>query len=134
MMTGAAYHVTNMPERYDPQYLIEQVYSRRGAMELRIKEYRALEGDKLSCQDFTPNQVRLLFHALAHNTMYLLRRHLPGPRQSWSFESIQKYLIRIAVKITQTAKEIVLHWPSDYQWKREFWTCHRKLQSQVMMC
>jgi len=128
------YFVTNMPERYDPQYLIEQVYSRRGAMELRIKEYRALEGDKLSCQDFTPNQVRLLFHALAHNTMYLLRRHLPGPRQSWSFESIQKYLIRIAVKITQTAKEIVLHWPSDYQWKREFWTCHRKLQSQVMMC
>lgn len=80
------YFVTNLPERHDAQFLIEQVYSRRGAMELRIKEYRALDGDKLSCRDFTPNQARLMFHGLAYNTMFLLRRHLPGPRQSWSFE------------------------------------------------
>jgi hypothetical protein len=128
------YFVTNLPERYSPQYLIEQLYSARGAMELRIKEYKGLEGDKLSCQDFTANQARVMFHALAYNTLYQLREHLPGPRQEWTFKSIQNYLIRMAVRITQSTQRIVMHWASDFPWQREFWSCHKRLTAARMLC
>jgi len=81
-------------------------------------EYKALEGDKFSCREFTANQARLIFHALAYNTMYQLRESLPGARHSWSFQTIQKYLIRMATKISKKGNEIVMHWASDFQWKR----------------
>ena len=126
------YFVTNLPERYSPEFLIEQLYSARGGAELRIKEYKGLEGDKLSCQDFTANQARLIFHALAYNTLFQLREKLPGPKQKWTFQTIQKYLIQMAVKITQTARRVVMHWDSDFQWKRQFWYCHKRLTEQML--
>jgi len=94
-------------------------------------EYKALEGDKFSCREFTANQARLIFHALADNTMYQLRESLPGARHSWSFQTIQKYLIRMATKISKKGNEIVMQWASDFQWKREFWTCVARLRPKV---
>jgi hypothetical protein len=127
------YFVTNLPRtaEYQPQYLIEELYSQRGAMELRIKEYKALEGDRLSCWEFTANQARLIFHSLAYNTMYLLREKLPGVRQSWTFTTLQNRLIRMAAQITEKQNSYVLHWASAFEWKREFWTCVAKLRPKL---
>lgn len=126
------YWVTNLPytAQYQAQYLIEDLYSARGGMELRIKEYKALEGDRLSCREFTANQARLTFHALAYNMMYQLRENLPAARRSWSFKTLQAYLIKIAVRITQAEKAIVLHWASHFEWKREFWSCTARLRAK----
>lgn len=126
------YFVTNLPEGYTPQFLIEQLYSARGGMELRIKDYKGLEGDKLSCQEFIANQARLLFHALAYNTLFQLRDQLPKPLHQWTLPTLQKYLIRMAVRITETAREIVVHWSSDYEWKREFWICEERLRKRLL--
>lgn len=130
------YFVTNLPvtSRFQSQYLIEDLYSARGGMELRIKEYKALEGDKLSCSEFSANQARVIFHALAYNTMFQLRENLPGKRQSWSFESIQKYLLRMAVQVTRKGRHVVMHWASDFQWKREFWSCVARLRPKRSAC
>lgn len=130
------YFVTNLPvtTRFQARYLIEDLYSARGGMELRIKEYKALEGDKLSCRDFAANQVRILFHALAYNTMFELRRNLPGKRHSWTFASIQKYLFRLAVRITSKGRRVTIHWASDLQFKNEIWTCIRRLQPRLNSC
>ena len=126
------YFVTNLPESYSPQYLIEQLYSARGRMELRIKDYKGLEGDKLSCQEFVANQARLMFSAMAYNTLYMLREQLPKPLKQWTLPTLQKYLIRIAVRVTETARKITMHWASDYQWQREFWVCEERLRNRLL--
>jgi hypothetical protein len=126
------YFVTNLPEGHTPQFLIEQLYSARGGAELRIKDFKGLEGDKMSCSEFAANQGRLLFHALAYNTLYQLREHLPRPLQTWTLPTIQKYLIRMAVRITETAKNIVMHWASDFRWQREIWVCEERLRKRLL--
>lgn len=130
------YFVTNLPvtKRYQPQYMIEELYSARGGMELRIKEYKALEGDKLSCSEFAANQARIIFHALAYNTMFALRENLPGQRQSWTFPSIQKYLLRIPVRVTRKGLRTLMHWPSDFPFKREIWTSVARLRPKGGIC
>jgi hypothetical protein len=130
------YFVTNLPvtTRFQSRYLIEELYSARGGMELRIKEYKALEGDKLSCREFAANQVRVLFHALAYNTMFELRQNLPGNRQSWTFTSIQKHLLRMAVRVTRKGQSITMHWATDLEWKNELWTCIKRLQPRLNTC
>ncbi|MBA4026818.1 MAG: hypothetical protein C0473_01110 [Cyanobacteria bacterium DS3.002] len=103
-------------------------------MELRNKEYKALEGDKLSCSEFSANQARIIFHALAYNTMFQWGENLPGKRQSWSFESIQKYLLRMAVQVTRKGRHVVMHWVSDFQWERAFWSCAARLRPKETTC
>ena len=49
--------VTNM--RQTPRFLYEKVYCARGDVENRIKELKALQIDRTSCQNFVPNQLRV---------------------------------------------------------------------------
>ena len=130
------YFVTNLPvtARFNARYLIGELYSARGEMELRIKEFKALEGDKLSCQDFAANQARLLFHSLAYMMMFQLRESLPKRRRGWSFATIQKHLLRLATRVTQKGRDITLHWASDFEWKTEVWTSIGKLRTRANTC
>ncbi|NJL73602.1 MAG: IS1380 family transposase [Candidatus Competibacteraceae bacterium] len=128
------YFVTNLPSTDSAQYLIEELYSARGAAELRIKEYRGQDADKMSCSEFIANQVRLLFHALAYNTMYTLREQLPAARRKWTFETIRVSLIRMAVHVEETKEAILLSWSKDFPFKREFWACEERLRGQRLRC
>ena len=56
--------VTNM--RQTPRFLYEKVYCARGDAENRIKELKALQIDRTSCQTFSANQLRVLLTAAAY--------------------------------------------------------------------
>lgn len=57
--------VTNRSE--DPQSLYEKIYCARGNMENRIKEQQLdLFADRTSCHQWWPNQLRMLFSAMAY--------------------------------------------------------------------
>ena len=63
--------VTNM--RQTPRFLYEKVYCARGDAENRIKELKALQIDRTSCQTFSANQLRVLLTAAAYVLMQELR-------------------------------------------------------------
>ena len=56
--------VTNL--RQTPRFIYEKVYCARGDVENRIKELKALQIDRTSCQDFSANQLRVLLTAAAY--------------------------------------------------------------------
>jgi len=56
--------VTNM--RQTPRFLYEKVYCARGDAENPIKELKALQIDRTSCQTFSANQLRVLLTAAAY--------------------------------------------------------------------
>ena len=63
--------VTNL--RQTPRFIYEKVYCARGDVENRIKELKALQIDRTSCQDFSANQLRVLLTAAAYVLMQELR-------------------------------------------------------------
>ena len=100
--------------------IIKTLYNRRGEMELSIRDMKALNCTRLSCQRFEANQFRLLLHGLAYLFLLCLRRLLPPSLRSLSIASIQKYLIRMPARISQTSREFLLHWDSSFSWPRQF--------------
>ncbi len=52
-------------------------YCHRGAMELRIKEYKTyIKSDRTSCHKFEAKQLRMLMHSAAYVLMYTLQKEL----------------------------------------------------------
>ena len=72
--------VTNM--RQTPRFLYEKVYCARGDAENRIKELKALQIDRTSCQTFSANQLRVLLTAAAYVLMQELRLRAADTRVS----------------------------------------------------
>ncbi|MBN1347102.1 MAG: transposase [Phycisphaerae bacterium] len=73
----------------------------RGKAEQTIKEGKyALKWTRLSCHDFSDNQVRLQLFALAYNLGNFLRRlALPHGVKHWSLTTIREKLIKIDAKV-----------------------------------
>jgi hypothetical protein len=103
-----------------PRDIIKLIYNRRGEMELSIRDMKDLHCTRLSCQRFEANQFRLLLHGLAYLFLLCLRRLLPPSLRSLSIASVQKYLVRIPSRITQSSREFHLHWDSAFAWPRQF--------------
>jgi len=62
-------------ERFEPRELYEDEYCQRGEAENRLKEHQLdLFGDRASCTQMRPNQLRLWFSAVAYALMLELRR------------------------------------------------------------
>lgn len=99
------------------EHLINEVYSRRGEAELRIKDAKAFRCDKLSCQEFVPNQFRLLMHVLAQRLLYSFKRLLPASMQQKSLTFIREHFICIPAIIEGTGKKIRLNWSSSFPFK-----------------
>ena len=103
--------VNNM--RQTPRFLYEKVYCARGDAENRIKELKALQIDRTSCQAFSANQLRVLLTAAAYVLMQELRlraadtasapaRRCPGLRDR---------LLKLGVQVVRSARRIVLRLP-----------------------
>lgn len=108
--------VTNM-DGGNAEDLINEVYSKRGEAELRIKDAKAFRCDKLSCQEFVPNQFRLLMHVLAQRLLFSFRRLLPAGMQQKSLTFIRENFIRIPAIIEETAKKFHLSWSCSFPFK-----------------
>lgn len=84
-------------------------YNGRGTAEQWIKEGKnAVNWTRLSCHDFTDNQVRLQLFALAYNLGNFLRRlALPVGVKRWSLTTLREKLIKIGAKVVHHARSVV---------------------------
>ncbi len=97
-------------------------YNKRGTAEQWIKEGKyALNWTRLSCHDFTDNQVRLQLFALAYNLGNFLRRlALPRKIKDWSFRTLQVKLIKIGAKVVKHARYVTFQMAEVLVSKRLF--------------
>ena len=85
------------------------MYCARGQMENLIKLHKTqLHSDRTSCRSPLANQVRLLLHTGAYWLLLKVRDAIPQmqPLAVAEFKTIQLRLIKIAARITETAKRV----------------------------
>jgi len=104
------YIVTNIAFG-NPAWLYDSVYCARGQAENLIKRHKSqLASDRTSCRSPLANQMRLILHTAAYWLMLELRHAIPRPQQlaSAEFSTIRLRLLKIAVRIKETASRIRL--------------------------
>jgi len=90
---------------------VVKFYNKRGTAEQWIKESKyALNWSRLSCHDFTDNQVRFQLFALAYNLGNFLRRlALPKKVMQWSLRILSVKLIKIGAKVIRHLRYVIFH-------------------------
>jgi hypothetical protein len=104
------YVVTNI-RHCDAQWLYDGLYCARGQAENLIKRHKSqLASDRTSCRSALANQMRLILHTLAYWLMRLLREAIPWPQPlaSGEFATIRLRLLKIAVRVRETATRVRL--------------------------
>lgn len=98
------------------------LYADRGDVENRIKELKNdLHADRTSCHRFVANQFRLLLHAVAYLLWTVARQLLAGTElASAQVGTLRLRLIKVGVRVVQTARRVWLHLASSYPWA-ELW-------------
>jgi hypothetical protein len=111
----ARYVVTNIVQG-DPQSLYDSLYCARGQAENLIKRHKSqLASDRTSCRSPLANQMRLLLHTAAYWLMRAVRDAIPRPQPlaSGEFSTIRLRLLKIAVRIKETASRVRLAFASN---------------------
>jgi hypothetical protein len=104
------YVVTNIT-RGGPQWLYDTRYCARGQAENLIKRHKSqLASDRTSCRSPLANQMRLILHTAAYWLMRELRNAIPQPQPlaSGEFSTIRLRLLKIAVRVRETASRVRL--------------------------
>jgi hypothetical protein len=104
------YVVTNITYG-TPAWLYDSVYCARGQAENLIKRHKSqLASDRTSCRSPLANQMRLILHTAAYWLMLTVRDEIPcmQPLASGEFSTIRLRLLKIAVRIKETASRIKL--------------------------
>jgi len=104
------YVVTNVTH-CPPEWLYSSIYCGRGQAENLIKRHKAqLASDRTSCRSPLANQMRLILHTAAYWLMRMLRDAIPRPQPlaSGEFSTIRLRLLKIAVRIKETASRVSL--------------------------
>jgi Transposase DDE domain group 1 len=113
------YVVTNL--RNAPARVYE-IYRQRGDVENRIKElHHGLSFDRTSCSSYVANQVRIVEAAAAFVLFQELRARMRGSElRTATVETIREKLLKVAVRVVESVRRIVLSFPESYPWK-ELW-------------
>ena len=93
------------------QWLYESIYCARGQAENLIKRHKSqLASDRTSCRSPLANQMRLILHTAAYWLMLMVRNAIPKPQPlaSSEFSTIRLRLLKIAVRIKETASRVRL--------------------------
>lgn len=99
--------VTNRSD--DPQDLYEKIYCARGEMENRIKEQQLdLFADRTSCHKWWPNQLRVLFSAMAYVLTSCIRKTGLASTKMANAQpgTIRKKLFKIGAAIVRNTRRI----------------------------
>lgn len=119
------YIVTSLT-MYHAKYVYEQVYARRGRMEQMIRSMKEIGSGRLSCEEFIPNQFRLLLFGLSYNLFQLMRKFLPESVQNQKEITLIEQLLRIPVQVKAATRQIWLRWSSSFPHQKLFLsTCSR---------
>jgi hypothetical protein len=109
------YVVTNIT-RCGAQWLYDSLCCARGQAENLIKRHkRQLASDRTGCRSPLANQMRLILHTAAYWLMRTLRDAIPHPQKlaSGEFATIRLRLLKIAVRIKETASRVRLAFASN---------------------
>src|SRR5271167_4180848 len=93
------------------EWLYDSRYCARGQAENLIKRHKSqLASDRTSCRSPLANQMRLILHTAAYWLMLTVRDEIPRsqPLASGEFSTIRLRLLKIAVRIKETASRIKL--------------------------
>jgi Transposase DDE domain group 1 len=104
------YIVTNLSVG-TPEWLYDRLYCARGQAENLIKRHKSqLASDRTSCRSPLANQMRLILHTAAYWLMRTVREAIPRPQAlaSGEFSTIRARLLKVAVRIKETASRIRL--------------------------
>jgi hypothetical protein len=104
------YVVTNIAH-CAPEWLYKSIYCARGQAENLIKRHKSqLASDRTSCRSPLANQMRLVLHTAAYWLMRTLRNAIPAPQPlaSGEFSTIRLRLLKVAVRIKETASRVRL--------------------------
>jgi hypothetical protein len=101
-------------------WLYEEKYCKRGRCENVIKELKSIKCDRLSNHDFLANYFRLLLHTLSYVLLDAVRKAGPASERKICLKTLQLRLIKVAVRITESARKIFLQWPLAYPWQEAF--------------
>jgi DDE family transposase len=104
------YVVTNI-SHCAAEWLYSSLYCARGQAENLIKKHKSqLASDRTSCRSPLANQMRLMLHTLAYWLMRVIRDVIPKPQPlaNAEFSTIRARLLKIAVRIRETASRVRL--------------------------
>lgn len=119
------YIVTSLTTHH-AKYVYEQIYARRGRMEQMIRSMKEIGSGRLSCEEFIPNQFRLLLFGLSYNLFQLLRNFLPESMQKLKEITLIEQLLLIPVQVKVATRQIWLRWTSSFPHQNSFLrTCSR---------
>jgi hypothetical protein len=106
--------VTNCKQ--SPRHVYEKKYRMRGDIENCIKElHNGLRFDRSSCSAFLANQFRLLATAAAYLLMQELRRAARWTTFARAqVETIRIGLIKIGVRVTESARRLLMELPDSF--------------------
>jgi hypothetical protein len=93
------------------RHLYEKVYCARGQAENLIKRHKTqLASDRTSCRSPLANQMRLILHTAAYWLLRMIQAVIPlgEPLASAEFSSIRLRLLKVAVRVRETASRIRL--------------------------
>ena len=110
-----------------PGWVYEKKYCARANCENNIKELKALRCDKLSCQEYLPNQFRLLSFVCAYILTLETRRALPSSARNISVQTLLLRFIKIGAQIRETSRAVRFCLSGVYPWQNEFFQCARNL-------
>jgi Transposase DDE domain group 1 len=104
------YIVTNI-KGGSARHLYEKVYCARGQAENLIKRHKSqLASDRTSCRSPLANQMRLILHTAAYWLVRTVQAAIPRgePLASGEFSTIRLRLLKIAVRVRETASRVSL--------------------------
>ncbi|HET9629731.1 MAG TPA: IS1380 family transposase [Novosphingobium sp.] len=104
------YVVTNLAVG-SPAWLYDTLYCARGQAENLIKLHKTqLASDRTSCRSPLANQMRLILHTAAYWLVHAVRAAIPHPQPlaRAEFATIRLHLIKLAVRVSETATRVRL--------------------------
>ncbi|MFA5265576.1 MAG: IS1380 family transposase [Opitutaceae bacterium] len=123
--------VTNLPASdHESAALYEDVYCARGDMENAIKEHQLdLFGERLSCQGFASNEVRLLWAGFAHYLIERLRSlGLQGTEMAnATAQTLRCQLFKLAAQVCVSVRRVHVRFASAFPRQDLFAKVHRQL-------
>jgi hypothetical protein len=108
------YVVTSLPYG-TAAWLYDSLYCARGQAENRIRWHKSqLASDRTSCRSPLANQMRLILHTAAYWLVLTVRRAIPRPQPlaSGDFATLRLRLLKVAVRIGETASRVRLAFAS----------------------
>lgn len=118
-LDNARFVVTNLTGRAEDIYAF---YCKRGDSENRIKELKIdLFSGRTSCSNFVANQLRLTMSLAAFVLMQELRSDAEGTDLAGArVDTMRWKLLKVAVRVVESVRRIVLHLPASYPWSDTF--------------